>query len=74
MQKIIIKTEFIKLHQLLKYANVVSSGGHAKILITEGNVEVNEKKCTEKGKKIREGDIVKVNIDNNHKTFKIIKE
>jgi len=73
MENIIIKTEFIKLHQLLKYANIVSSGGHAKIMIAEGSVEVNEKKCTEKGKKIREGDIVKVKIDNNYKIFKIIK-
>lgn len=74
MEKIVIKTEFIKLHQLLKYENIVSSGGHAKIMISEGNIEVNGKKCIEKGKKIREGDIVKVKTDNIYKIYKIIKE
>lgn len=41
MTEITIKTEFIKLDALLKFANLVSSGGEAKIRIAEGEVLVN---------------------------------
>ncbi len=53
-----ITTEFIKLDSLLKLANVVGSGGEAKILIQEGEVRVNGETCTMRGKKIRPGDVV----------------
>jgi ribosome-associated protein len=53
-----IETEFIKLDSLLKLANVVGSGGEAKIIIQEGEVKVNGEVCTMRGKKIRPGDIV----------------
>ena len=38
MTEIKIETEFIKLDALLKFANLVSSGGEAKIRIAEGEV------------------------------------
>ena len=41
MTEIKIETEFIKLDALLKFANLVSSGGEAKIRIAEGEVLVN---------------------------------
>ncbi|WP_066505212.1 RNA-binding S4 domain-containing protein [Abyssisolibacter fermentans] len=64
MKEIItIKTEFIKLDQLLKYAAVVQTGGHAKEIINEGLVLVNEEQTFARGKKIRSGDIVKINLD-----------
>ena len=53
-----IITEFIKLDSLLKLANVVSSGGEAKMLIQDGGVLVNGEPCTMRGKKLRSGDIV----------------
>lgn len=53
-----IDTEFIKLDSLLKLANVVSSGGEAKIIIQEGEVLVNGEPCTMRGKKLRPGDVV----------------
>ena len=53
-----IETEFIKLDSLLKLANVVGSGGEAKIIIQEGEVLVNGEPCTMRGKKIRPGDVV----------------
>ena len=54
-----IREEYIKLDSLLKFANIVESGGFAKQLILDGEVEVNGEVCTQRGKKIREGDIVK---------------
>ena len=60
MQNIIITTEFIKLQDLLKFANVVCTGGEAKIIIQEGEVKVNGEVCTMRGKKIRPGDLVEL--------------
>ena len=51
-----IHTEFIKLQDALKYANVVYSGGEAKQLILEEQVKVNGEICTMRGKKLRDGD------------------
>ena len=51
-----ITTEFIKLQDALKYANVVYSGGEAKQLILDGRVTVNGEVCTMRGKKLRSGD------------------
>lgn len=57
-QVISIKTEYIKLEALLKLANLVGSGGEAKVLIQEGQVSVNGDVCTMRGKKLRPGDRV----------------
>lgn len=51
-----ITTEFIKLQDAMKYANAVYSGGEAKVLIQEGQVQVNGEICTMRGKKLRPGD------------------
>ena len=51
-----ITTEFIKLQDAMKYANIVYSGGEAKTLIQEGEVKVNGEVCTMRGKKLRSGD------------------
>lgn len=53
-----IKGEFIKLDALLKYANLVASGGEAKLEISEGRVSVNGEPCAMRGKKLRRGDVV----------------
>ena len=51
-----IRTEFIKLQDAMKYANIVYSGGEAKALIQEGQVKVNGEVCTMRGKKLYPGD------------------
>ena len=51
-----ITTEYIKLQDAMKYANIVFSGGEAKTLIQEGEVQVNGEVCTMRGKKLRDGD------------------
>ena len=58
MTDITITTEFIKLQDLLKLANLVGTGGAAKIVIQNGAVSVNGEVCTMRGKKIRPGDTV----------------
>ncbi|MDO5401578.1 MAG: RNA-binding S4 domain-containing protein [Eubacteriales bacterium] len=51
-----ISTEFIKLQDAMKLANAVGSGGEAKVLILDEQVQVNGEKCTMRGKKLRPGD------------------
>lgn len=56
MEQIQITGEFIKLDALLKFANLVSSGGEAKIRIAQGEVLVNGEVCTMRGRKLRPSD------------------
>ena len=58
METITITTEFIKLQDLMKFADMVSSGGEAKVLIQEGEGSVNGEVCLQRGRKIRPGDVV----------------
>ena len=53
-----ITTEYIKLQDLLKFANLVATGGEAKERIQAGEVTVNGEVCTMRGRKIRPGDDV----------------
>ena len=52
---VVISTEFVKLQDAMKYANIVYSGGEAKQLILDGQVKVNGETCTMRGKKLRPG-------------------
>ena len=56
VQDVPIVTEFIKLQDAMKLANLVESGGEAKLLIQEGEVLVNGEVCTMRGRKLRPGD------------------
>lgn len=55
-----IRTEFIKLDQLMKFSGLCDTGGFAKELIQQGQVKVNGEVCTMRGKKIRQGDVIEV--------------
>ena len=55
-EKIKIDSEFIKLQDLLKLGGAVDTGGMAKVIIQNGEVEVNGEVCTMSGKKMRNGD------------------
>lgn len=61
IEMVIIDTEFIKLDQLLKWANFTSSGVEAKMYILDGQVKVNGETETRRGKKIYPGDTVEFN-------------
>ena len=50
----------VTLGQALKAANIVGSGGEAKVLIQTGEVRVNGEVETRRGLKLREGDVVEV--------------
>ena len=51
-----IGTEFIKLESAMKLANIIPSGGTAKMVIQDGFVNVNGEVCTMRGKKLYPGD------------------
>ena len=53
---VVIGTEFIKLESAMKLANIVVTGGNAKMEIQDGNVTVNGEVCTMRGKKLYPGD------------------
>ena len=59
--EVTISTEYIKLQDAMKLANVVYSGGEAKQFILDGGVEVNGEVCTMRGKKLRPGDSFRFN-------------
>ncbi|WP_317855068.1 RNA-binding S4 domain-containing protein [Chakrabartyella piscis] len=58
METVAIHTEFIKLQQILKLGGLVGQGSDVKILLAEGVIYVNGVVATERGKKIRVGDVV----------------
>ena len=58
-----IDTEFIKLDQLLKFAGLAFSGAEAKSMVLDGMASVNGEQCMMRGKKIRPGDRVTVEFE-----------
>lgn len=71
INEIEIYSEDIKLDQFLKWANIVETGGEAKLLIQEGKVKVNNEIEYRRSHKIKEGDLV-TRIDTNN-TYKVTK-
>lgn len=53
-----IDSEYIKLDSFLKAVNAVSSGGEAKMIISEGMVRVNGEPEARRGRKLYPGDLV----------------
>lgn len=58
MQEVPIRTETIRLGQLLKLANVVESGSEAKARVQGGEVRVNGEVETRRGRQLHPGDRV----------------
>jgi ribosome-associated protein len=58
MREIEISEEPIELYKILKFENLVDSGGEAKYVISEGQVKVNRKVEIRKRKKNFSGDVV----------------
>ncbi|PXV85342.1 ribosome-associated protein [Lachnotalea glycerini] len=56
--EIVLRDEYIKLGQALKAAGLVESGFMAKDVIADGLVKVNGNVEYQRGKKLREGDVV----------------
>jgi len=53
-----LKTDYIELIKLLKVMQLVQTGGHAKIVVEEGEVMLNGETEYRKRAKLRNGDIV----------------
>lgn len=60
MNRIEIRTEYIKLDQFLKFADIVSSGGEARFWIQENTILVNGEPENRRGRKLRPGDVVRI--------------
>ncbi|HEY5562250.1 MAG TPA: RNA-binding S4 domain-containing protein [Clostridiaceae bacterium] len=58
MNEIKIKTEIIKLDSFLKWAGLVGSGAEGKLLINDGKVKLNGEIETQRGKKLKAGDVI----------------
>ena len=71
METIKINTEFIKLDQLLKYANITENGGDAKYLVVNGYVKLNGEVELRRGKKIYDGDVVEIDYEDSHFALKV---
>jgi ribosome-associated protein len=54
----VAEENFIKLDSFMKWQNLVESGGQAKLLIQNGEVRVNGKIETRRGRKLVSGDKV----------------
>jgi ribosome-associated protein len=61
MRDVILKTEPVELHKILKFEGMVPSGGVAKLAIESGDVLVNGEVETRKRKKIVAGDVIEFN-------------
>ena len=74
MEKTEVKltTEFIKLDQLLKYAGIAYSGAEAKDMVINGYASVNGEVCTMRGKKIRSGDVVTLDFEDDSFEIKVV--
>lgn len=58
MEIIKLRDEYIKLGQVLKAAGMVENGAESKVVIQNGLVMVNGSIETQRGKKLKDGDIV----------------
>ncbi len=59
--EIVIKTEFIKLGQFLKFLNILSSGGDVKEFLLNQEVYVNGELENRRGRKLYPNDTILVN-------------
>lgn len=59
-ETISIHTDYIQLDQLLKYANILTTGGQIKELLAEEFITLNGTIVTEKRKKIYPNDVVSI--------------
>lgn len=58
MEIIHLREDYIKLGQALKAAGLVSSGIDAKVVIQDGQVQVNGEVDVRRGRKLYDGDVI----------------
>ncbi|MBN2635153.1 MAG: RNA-binding S4 domain-containing protein [Prolixibacteraceae bacterium] len=60
MREFILTSEYIELVKLLKLLRIAETGGHAKIMVEEGEVYLNGVQEFRKRAKLRSGDVVEI--------------
>jgi ribosome-associated protein len=60
MRDVPIGEDMIRLGQFLKLADLIETGGEAKILISQGDVTVNGEVDLRRGRQLHRGDVVDV--------------
>lgn len=60
MREFTLTSEYIQLIKLLKHLGIAETGGHAKMMVTDGEVFLNGTQEFRKRAKLREGDLVEV--------------
>ena len=63
-----IDTKFIKLDSFLKFCGIATTGAEAKEIVLNGEVKVNDEKCTMRGKKLYNSDVVEIS----EKRYKVV--
>jgi len=72
MKDILINTDYIKLDQFLKLANIIGTGGEARFFIQENSILINNVPEDRRGRKLRNGDIIKIN-DKEYRIVQMVK-
>ena len=60
IREIKIEDDFITLGQFLKVADIISSGGEAKLFLAENEVFINDEADQRRGRKLYKGDVIKI--------------
>ena len=69
-----ITTDFIRLGQLLKYANLVADGAEAKSLIAAGRVRVDGEPEARRGRQVGIGSVVEVDLPGGPQQLRVVAE
>ena len=60
-KNILIRSEYITLAQLLKFGDVISSGGEAKSFLSSNTIKINGVNDNRRGRKLYPGDQIIIN-------------
>lgn len=60
MKKIYIKDEYVTLGQFLKIADIISTGGEAKIFLSSNTILINNENDKRRGRKLYKGDNLEI--------------
>jgi S4 domain protein YaaA len=71
MNQVKINTEFITLGQLLKFENIVESGGSVKDFLTNTTIKVNHVSENRRGKKLYHKDTIEIK---GFGTFEVVRD
>ncbi len=67
IKEINIRDEFVTLGQFLKIADLISTGGEAKIFLLNSKIIINGEEDNRRGRKLYSGDLIEID----QKTYKI---